>query len=248
MPVNDHEPADLNIRGAVHTVDPAQPCAQVLAVRGGKPGGGSDADVRPLAGAGTQVVNVAGGMLMPGLIDVHSHVGFGGQAAAWELALSPMFSVEEIFSAVRERAGEIGPEEWVAGGIVISPVFHAMGTREMLAALDEASLGRPVVLRDDSLHNRWVNSRVLEILGIDASTRDPVPLENRIWPVTGSCSVHQAACVYSLIRPPRTGFRRICCVSMLVKPAREHRVRRGRVARCPGEAGRCCNAPGTRSG
>jgi hypothetical protein len=48
-----------------------------------------------------------------------------------------------------------------------------MGNREMLTALDKASMGRPVMLRDDSLHNRWVNSRALEILGINAESPDP---------------------------------------------------------------------------
>src|SRR5205814_770351 len=43
---------------------------------------------------------------------------------------------------------------------------------------------------------------------------DPVPLENRIWPVTCTSSVRHAACMYSLIRPLRTGFRRICSASM----------------------------------
>jgi len=49
---------------------------------------------------------------------------------------------------------------------------------------------------------------------------EPVPLENRIRLVTGRCLVLQAACVYSLIRPLRIGFRRICCVSMPVTVAR----------------------------
>jgi hypothetical protein len=48
----------------------------------------------------------------------------------------------------------------------------------------------------------------------------PVPLEKRIWPVTCGSSVRHAARVYSLIRPPRTGFRRICCASMSVTVAR----------------------------
>jgi predicted amidohydrolase YtcJ len=56
----------------------------------------------------------------------------------------------------------------------MSPVFQAVGTREMLAALDRASKGRSVMLRDDSLHNRWVNSRALDILGIDGSSLNPV--------------------------------------------------------------------------
>jgi predicted amidohydrolase YtcJ len=81
--------------------------------------------------------------------------------------------VPEILAAVRQRARQLGPDEWVVGGVVISPVFHAMGTPAMLAALDEASEGRPVLLRDDSLHNRWVNSRALRILGIEAGTPEP---------------------------------------------------------------------------
>ena len=40
------------------------------------------------------------------------------------------------------------------------------------AELDAASLGRPVMLRDDSLHNRWVNSAALDIIGIGPDTPD----------------------------------------------------------------------------
>ena len=47
-----------------------------------------------------------------------------------------------------------------------------------------------------------------------------VPLENRIQLVTCGSSACQAACVYSLIRPPRTGFRRMCRVSTSVTVAR----------------------------
>jgi 3,4-dihydroxy 2-butanone 4-phosphate synthase len=45
---------------------------------------------------------------------------------------------------------------------------------------------------------------------------DPVPLENRIWQLTCRYSGCQAACTYSLIRPLRTGFRRICPVPGVV--------------------------------
>ena len=45
-------------------------------------------------------------------------------------------------------------------------------------------------------------------------------LENRIQLVTCRSSVRQAACVYSLIRPPRTGFRRICRLSTPVTVTR----------------------------
>jgi hypothetical protein len=45
---------------------------------------------------------------------------------------------------------------------------------------------------------------------------DPVPLENRIRQLTCRSSGRQAARTYSLISPPRTGFRRICHVPTLV--------------------------------
>jgi predicted amidohydrolase YtcJ len=175
MSLQGRQPADFVVRGsAVYTLDPGSPWAEAFAVRDGKiMVVGDEADVEAVTGSQTRIVDPGGSMIMPGLIDVHAHVGFGGQVTAWELGLSPKFGVEDILEAVRNRAATLGPDEWVVGGVVISPVFHAMGNLEMLAALDKASLGRPVMLRDDSLHNRWVNSRALEILGIDAASPDP---------------------------------------------------------------------------
>src|SRR6201999_1683005 len=39
--------------------------------------------------------------------------------------------------------------------------------------LDAVSPDHPVMLRDDSMHNRWVNSRALEVMGVTANTPDP---------------------------------------------------------------------------
>jgi SAM-dependent methyltransferase len=167
--------ADVIVRGGpIYTLVPDRPWAEALAVRDGRIlAVGRETDVLALRGPRTRVVDADGGMVLPGLVDVHSHLGFGGQAAAWEMNLAPTLDVADILAAVRQRAEQLRPDEWVAGGVVLSPVFHAMGSREMLAALDEASLGRPVLLRDDSLHNRWVNSRALRILGIHSTSPDP---------------------------------------------------------------------------
>jgi predicted amidohydrolase YtcJ len=167
--------ADVIVRGGpVYTLSKARPWAESFAVRDGRiVAVGPESDVLALRGARTRVLDAAGGMVLPGLVDVHSHLGFGGQAAAWELNLAPRSAVREILASVRQWAERLGPDEWVVGGVVSSPVFHAMANRDMLAALDEAGAGRPVLLRDDSLHNRWVNSRALRLLGIDVTSPDP---------------------------------------------------------------------------
>lgn len=50
-----------------------------------------------------------------------------------------------------------------------------------------------------------------------SATQTGCPARNKIWLVAGRASVPQVACSYSFIRPLRTGFRRICCVSMSVR-------------------------------
>ena len=167
--------ADLVVRGVpIHTMDPDRPLAEAMAVRGGRIAAvGTEAEVLTVCGPTTRSVVPDAAMVLPGLVDGHTHLGFAGRQVAWELSLSPMSGPAEILAEVRERAGRLGPDEWVVGGIVGGAVLDAVGTPEALAALDEASLGRPVLLRDDSMHNRWVNSRALALMGVTASSPDP---------------------------------------------------------------------------
>lgn len=175
MPTGQALAADLIVYNAsVHTLDTSRPRAQALAVTDGRLSAvGNNADVRSLLGPRTQVLDAGGRMVMPGIVDAHSHLGFGGRQTAWELVLSPTSTISEILDCVQEKVAELDTHEWLVGGVIISPLFQKLGTRQMLAALDAASAGRPVMLRDDSLHNRWVNSRAMKLLGISASTADP---------------------------------------------------------------------------
>src|ERR1700747_1870741 len=94
---------DLIVRGAVYTMDVARPVAEAFAVRDGKVAAvGDEAEVMALAGPRTRVTHSGDGMVMPGIVDIHSHVGLGGQAAAWELRLPPAFGPYEILGAVSD--------------------------------------------------------------------------------------------------------------------------------------------------
>ncbi|GAA2001923.1 amidohydrolase [Microbacterium ulmi] len=160
--------------GRVYTATAERPWAEAFAVSGGRILAVGDADdILPLAGAGTEILDVNGLLVMPGLTDVHIHLGLGGSQAAWELPILPTDEAEEIYEKVSDWAQRLGPDEWIVGGIVGSTTMDAIMTTDALARLDEASGGRPLMLRDDSMHNRWVNSRALELMGVTGDTPDP---------------------------------------------------------------------------
>lgn len=160
--------------GRVYTSDPANEWAEAFAVAGGSIVAiGTDAEITALATASTEVLDAGGRLVLPGLSDGHTHLGLGGGQAAWELPILPSDTKDEIFEKVTAWAADLGPDEWIVGGIVGSIVMDVVGNTTDLAALDSAAGGRPVLLRDDSMHNRWVNTRALELMGVTAESPDP---------------------------------------------------------------------------
>ncbi|MDV3128358.1 amidohydrolase [Mycobacterium sp. 21AC1] len=166
---------DLIVTNArIYTCDSSSPWAEALAVSGGAiTAVGTSHQIDALATPATEVVNADGRMLMPGLTDIHAHLMFGGTQIAWELTTQPDDSLDAILAKVSAYSQTITADEWVIGGIVGSPVLDQLASGGYLAALDAAAGERPVLLRDDSYHNRWVNSKALELMGVDHSTPDP---------------------------------------------------------------------------
>jgi predicted amidohydrolase YtcJ len=167
--------ADLVVlNGRVYTVDSARSWASAFAVRGGRIiAVGDEAAVKPLIGEGTRVLDLEGRMAMPGIVDVHTHMMMGGQAALFELRLSNMERRDGILKKVREAAEKTAEGKWVIGAQWGSDLIATINTEESLRLLDEASLGRPVLLRDDTYHNRWVNTAAMRLAGVTAANADP---------------------------------------------------------------------------
>ncbi|MFJ2619964.1 amidohydrolase [Glutamicibacter sp. NPDC087344] len=164
---------DIFVNARIYTGDASNPWAQALAVSGNKLSAvGDEGTVRESAPASAAVHDLGGRFVMPGLVDVHAHLGLGGRQQAFELPVLPTDTLDEILGKVRAWAADLEDGQWVVGGIVGSTVMDDLDV-DSLRALDEASLGHPVLLRDDSMHNRWVNTRALQIMGVDASTPNP---------------------------------------------------------------------------
>jgi predicted amidohydrolase YtcJ len=100
---------------AVYTCDPAREWAEAFAVAGGEiiAVGGSD-EISALATDQTEVLDAGGRMVMPGLSDVHTHLGAGGNQVAHEMSLLPTDTLDDILTKVRDRAAGLGPDEWLS--------------------------------------------------------------------------------------------------------------------------------------
>ncbi len=164
--------ADVVIRGGrVYTVDVEQPWAEALAIDDGVICYvGDAAGANELIGRDTKVVNLRGGMALPGLHDVHLHALEAGSQTL-SCGLNPSKSVNRWLRKVRRCAKRAGPDDWVLGA-GFSVIGLLEDGRDPATALDAVTGGRPVVLLDDTSHAAWANSRALELVGYDTDTVD----------------------------------------------------------------------------
>lgn len=167
--------ADYVLHNAnVLTMETDAPSAQAIAIAEGKfMSVGSNEDVLALAGNNTEVRNLSGRTIMPGLVDTHSHHNMAGEADLFFLKISPTATVEEIVQRVAEWTKTLQPGDWVLGESWGSGLYADLSSPEALAKLDAASHDHPVLLTDDSHHNKWANTRAMEIGGIFDLKMDP---------------------------------------------------------------------------
>jgi predicted amidohydrolase YtcJ len=141
------EPPDLVLHhGRIATVDPQFRIAEAMAVKGDRilAVGASD-DIRRLAGPKTVQVDLGGRLVLPGLIDSHSHPP---DAAMYEFdhPVPEMETVADVLAYIKSRAKVLQAGQWIG----IQQVFitrlrdQRFPTR---AELDAAAPEHPVLFR-----------------------------------------------------------------------------------------------------
>ncbi|MFG2830621.1 amidohydrolase [Streptomyces sp. NPDC048434] len=158
--------ADTVLTGArVRTLDPARPWAEAVAVKDGRIAAvGDGRDVRDWRGAATEVIDLAGATLTPGLVDGHSHPVWGVEIATG-LDLSGIRDLDGLRSALATAARALAPGGWLTGWGLDHNVF---GERPLHHALIEDALGgAPAVIRLYDGHSALVSGRALAAAGID---------------------------------------------------------------------------------
>ena len=156
--------------GRIFCADPIRRFATALAVSGGRIVAVGHDEIRDLAGPGTQVHELAEGLVVPGFIDAHVHPIQGGLERR-QCDLSDLGTRQEYLDAVRAYSDTRPELTWITGGGWQMSAFPAgTPTRE---DLDRVCADRPVFLPNRDHHGAWVNSMALELAGLDSTTPDP---------------------------------------------------------------------------
>jgi len=163
-------PEAIFVNAKVFTADEARPSVEAFAVEGGRilAVGGQD-EVLAYKGPQTQVVDLQGKRVLPGLIDAHTHAVIGGLAA-----LSPNLQDEELdIATVRRRVQIWSDEARGEAGLPLVVFGVNPGTwkdpRVLAEVFDaESWASQPLLLMGSDLHTAWVNRAMRAKAGIDA--------------------------------------------------------------------------------
>lgn len=171
-------PADTVMRnGYIYTVDGQDSVQQAIAIAGGKIiYVGSDAGVDGYIGKQTQLIDLAGRMLMPGFVDAHMHPGDGGRAMTlcdlkYQTMTRAQFqaSIQACLDADKDK----GPDVWLEVGSWDRMGMTGLDGDADKSTLDALKTRRPIQVRSTDFHTVLTNSRGLQLAGINKHTADP---------------------------------------------------------------------------
>ena len=167
--------ADLVLsNGRIYTGDDNNLWAEAVAVKDGRiTRVGSDDSVLAAAGKKTRIIDLEQRMAMPGINDAHNHAVRGAASELFECRFPFTATLEEISGRIESCVNAQPPGEWITGGQWTSDFFVNNDLDSPRRWLDRISGTYAIVLRDDSYHNVWVNSKALQLAGVNSGTPDP---------------------------------------------------------------------------
>lgn len=182
VPAHAQEIADkIYLGGAIVTIDDAAPTADAVAVKDGRIlAVGSVETVTAHQGDATEVIELAGRTMIPGFVDSHGHVVFGGLQALSANLLPPPDGANSDVASLQKTL-----RDWVADNrqaVEKVNLIVGFGYDESQLAekrpptryeLDEVAKDIPIIIVHQSGHFGVANSLALETSGIKAGSKPP---------------------------------------------------------------------------
>jgi beta-lactamase class A len=168
-----HVAAELALtNGRVWTGNKARPWAEAIASRGERIiAVGSDDEIRKLINAQTRVIDLKGGLTLPGFIDDHTHF-MGGGFQLLSVDLRDAATQEEFARRIKEKAEKTGANRWITGGDWDHELWPGgpLPTKELI---DRYTPNNPVFVSRLDGHMALANGVALRLAKITKGTQDP---------------------------------------------------------------------------
>jgi predicted amidohydrolase YtcJ len=164
-------PTYILYNGPIYTLDPTTPRVQALGIRDGRVFvAGTEGKVQAAVGGRAEPINLRGRAVIPALTDAHVHF-IGYALSRYELRLDGVQDIETAVLRAAEVAAEAPEDAWIVGGGWDHTLWGGRWPRA--AELDALIPNHPVFLIRKDGHSAWVNSRALQLAGVDDATPDP---------------------------------------------------------------------------
>src|SRR6266436_3295562 len=165
-PLMQSGPADvLIVNGRVATLNPRQPDAAAIAIRGDRiVGVGSEGELNSFRDEKTRIIDAGRRIVIPGIIDGHTHFIRGGLTYTNEVRWDGVPSLAEGLRRVREQAKRTPPPHWVQ---VIGGWTWAQFAEKRFPTIDEinAATGDTPCMIMHLYDRAWLNRSAIRVLG-----------------------------------------------------------------------------------
>jgi hypothetical protein len=155
-------------------VDPKQPAAELVAIKGDKILLVADNEsLDSIRGAKTKIIDCQGKTVVPGFNDAHCHIfSFIRKLLSIDLSPSSVSSISDIKAVIHRRARNTPPGTWLIG-TDYNEFYLAEKRYPTRFDIDEVAPHHPVVMTHRSLHACVLNSLALSLAGITKETPEP---------------------------------------------------------------------------
>ena len=164
--------------GKIYTVDEQSSWAEAVVIKSGEiVYVGNNAGVSEHQTDDMRVLDLQGKLVLPGFHDSHLHPLEAGSSVAGTCMISSDEDIEsqDFIDYLRQcSTRQDGGIDWVLGyGHSIEQLLNLTPGVTPIEILDQAIPNQPVAIMEETSHSMWVNSKALELAGINKDTPNP---------------------------------------------------------------------------